>query len=69
MNESKQLVQKKIKQLVFLHAYHVYESYSKIPVNQSAEYNRIYADWQAGHITFQEIEDDIAEYLKMRENA
>ncbi len=66
MTDQKQLVQRKISQLVFLHANYVQVQYGKIPVNQDAEYKRIYADWQAGHVTFQEIEEDIAEYLKMR---
>jgi hypothetical protein len=61
-----QLVQKKIRQLVFLHASHVFENNGKIGVNQFAEYNRLYADWQAGHITLNEIQEDINEYLVMR---
>lgn len=68
MTEQKQLVQRKINQLVFLHASHVLENYGKIRVNQSAEYKRIYADWQAGHVTLDEIQADINEYLKMRED-
>jgi len=67
MQDQKQLAQRKIRQLVFLHASHVFENYGKIAVNQSAEYNRLYADWQAGHITLNEIQEDIAEYLRMRE--
>lgn len=70
MSDMKQLAQRKIKQLVFLHAYHVFNQYGNIKVNQDAEYNRLYADWQAGSITLQEIEEDINKYLEMRkENA
>lgn len=70
MTEQKQLAQRKIKQLVFLHAYHVFNQYGNIKVHQDAECNRIYADWQAGHITLDEIQADINEYLEMRkENA
>lgn len=67
MTEQKQLVQRKIRQLVFLHVQHVNSQYGKIPVDQNREYQRIYADWQAGMITLDEIQADINEYLKMRE--
>lgn len=69
MTEQKQLVQRKIRQLVFLHVQHVNSQYGKIPVDQNREYQRIYADWQAGHITLGDIEEDINEYLKLRETA
>jgi hypothetical protein len=67
-DEQKQLVQRKIRQLAFLHAHCVQSQYGKIPVDQNKEYQRLYADWQADLITLKEIEEDIAEYLKMREN-
>jgi hypothetical protein len=67
MTEQKQLVQRKIRQLVFLHVQHVNSQYGKIPVDQNREYQRIYADWQAGLTTIDEIQEDINEYLKMRE--
>lgn len=66
MTEQKQLVQRKIRQLVFLHVQHVNSQYGKIPVDQNREYQRIYADWQAGHITLDEIQEDINEYLALR---
>ena len=69
MLEQKQLVQRKIRQLVFLHVQYVNGQYGKIPVDQNREYQRIYADWQAGLVTLNEIQDDINEYLRMRENA
>lgn len=69
MTEQKQLVQRKIRQLVFLHVQHVNSQYGKIPVDQNREYQRIYADWQAGHITLDEIQEDIKEYLALRESA
>ena len=68
MTDQKQLVQRKIRQLAFLHARHVESQYGKIPVDQNKEYQRLYADWQADLITLLDIEEDIAEYLKMREN-
>jgi hypothetical protein len=69
MTEPTQLVQRKIRQLVFLHVQHVNAQYGKIPVDQNKVYQRIYADWQAGLVTLNEIQDDINEYLRMRENA
>lgn len=69
MTEPTQLVQRKIRQLVFLYVQHVNTQYGKIPVDQNKEYRRIYADWQAGLVTLNEIQDDINEYLRMRENA
>lgn len=68
MTEQKQLVQRKIRQLVFLHVQHVNSQYGKIPVDQNREYQRIYSDWQAGMVTLDEIQEDINEYLKMRES-
>lgn len=67
MTEQKQLAQRKIRQLVFLHACHVFNQYGNIKVHQDAEYNRLYADWQASHITLDEIQEDINEYLNMRD--
>ena len=67
MEDPKQLVQRKIRQLVFLHVQHVNSVYGKIPVDQAKEYQRIYADYQAGLVTMEEIQEDINEYLKMRE--
>lgn len=69
MTEQKQLVQRKIRQLVLLHVQYVNSQYGKIPVDQNREYQRIYADWQAGHITLDEIQAYINEYLKLRETA
>lgn len=69
MTERNQLAQRKIRQLVFLHVQYVQNQNGKIPVDQNKEYQRIYADLQQNLITLEEIEEDIAEYLKMRENA
>ena len=69
MQDPKQLVQRKIRQLVFLHARYVESMYGKIPVDQARECQRIYADWQAGHATLEDIQADINEYLKMRKQA
>lgn len=69
MTEQNQLAQRKIRQLVFLHVQYVQNQNGKIPVDQNKEYQRIYADLQQNLITLEEIEEDIAEYLKMRENA
>lgn len=66
MQDPKQLAQRKIQQLVFLHAQYVNRMYGKIPVNQDAEYKRIYAGWQAGTYTLEEIQTDINEYLKLK---
>lgn len=67
MEDPKQLVQRKIRQLVFLHVQYVNSQYGKIPVDQNREYQRIYAGWQAGTYTLDEIQADINEYLKLRE--
>lgn len=66
MDNPKQLVQRKIRQLVFLHANHVHSVYGKIAVDQNLEYQRIYADYQAGIYTLDEIQDDVNEYLQMK---
>lgn len=44
MQDPKQLVQRKIRQLAFLHARYVESQYGKIPVDQAREYQRLYAD-------------------------
>ena len=64
--DPKQFVQRKIRQLVFLHTQYVNNQYGKIEVDQNREYQRIYSDWQAGHITMNEIQEDINEYLELR---
>lgn len=67
MSDTKQLVQRKIRGLVYLHGVHV-KNLTGLEINQEAEYKRLYAEWQGGHITLSDIQDDINEYLKMREN-
>jgi len=69
MEDPKELVQRKIRQLVFLHVQYVDRNYGKIPVDSAREYQRIYAGWQAGTYTLEEIQTDINEYLKLREEA
>ena len=66
MTDTKQLVQRKIRNLLYLHGAYV-KNLTGLEINTEAEYKRLYAEWQAGLITLYEIEDDIAEYLKMRE--
>jgi hypothetical protein len=68
MNEEpKQLVQRKISDLVYLHGVYV-KDLTGLEINQDEEYKRLYAEYQVGHITLEDINADIAEYLKMREN-
>jgi hypothetical protein len=69
MQDPKQLVQRKIRTLVFLHAHYVESAYGKISVDQEREYQRIYSEWQVGRVTLEEIQADINEYLKLREQA
>ena len=64
--ENKEFVQRKIRQLVYLYALHVQNLYGKIPVNQDKEYKRIYADYQAGFITVEDIEADMKEFLQLQ---
>ena len=66
MTDTKQLVQRKIGNLVYLHGVYV-KNLTGLEINTKAEYKRLYAEWQAGLVTLHEIEDDISEYLKMRE--
>lgn len=66
--EPKRLVQHKIRSLVYLHGVYV-KNLIGVEINQEAEYKRLYNEWQAGFITLSDIQDDINEYLKMRENA
>lgn len=62
----KQIVQCKIRSLVYLHGVHV-KNLTGLEIKQEAEYKRLYAEWQAGLITLSDIQADINEYLKMRE--
>lgn len=66
--DPKQLVQRKIRSLIYLHGVHV-KNLTGLEINQEAEYKRLYAEWQAGLITLNDIQSDMNEYLKMRENA
>lgn len=65
-DEPKQLIQRKIRDLVYLHAVHV-KNFTGLEINMETERKRLYAEWQGGHITLGDIQDDINEYLKMRE--
>jgi hypothetical protein len=67
MEYHKQLVQRKIRSLVYLHGVYL-KDLTGLEINQEAEYKRLYTEWQAGYITLADIQDDINEYLKMREN-
>lgn len=61
-------VQRKIRQLAFLHANYCYATGSKIPVNQAKLYEVINRDYQHGYMTLADIESDIKEYLEIRKN-
>ena len=63
--EPKQLVQRKINTLVYLHAVHV-KKLCGLEIDQQAECKRIYAEYQGGLVTLEHIQDDINEYLNMR---
>ena len=63
--DEKQLVKHKIQQLVHLHAIYMH-TISGLDVNQVDEYNSLYADWKAGLLTLLEIEEDINEYIRLR---
>ena len=67
MEDPKQLIQRKIRDVVYLHGVYV-KNLTGLEINQEAEYKRLYAEWQAGLITLSDIQADINEYLKMREN-
>lgn len=62
--DSKQLVQYKIRQLVYFHAVYVKSSVG-FEIDQEKEYRRLYADWQADLITLENIESDIKEYYDL----
>jgi len=64
-NPKQFVVQRKIRDVVYLHGVHV-KNLTGLEINLEAEYNRIYADWQAGHVTLEDIQADINEYLGMR---
>ncbi len=64
--DDKQIAKHKIQKLVHLHAMHVYHL-CRLEVDTHAEEKRIYADWQAGLVTLEEIEEDTQEYLRMRQ--
>ena len=61
----KQLVQRKIRQLVYLHGVHV-KNLTGLEINQENEYKRLWAEFQAGLITVEDIEADFNEYLELR---
>lgn len=46
-----------------MHVYHL----CRLELDTHSEEKRIYADWQAGIITLEEIEEDTKEYLRMRQ--
>jgi len=60
------LAQRKLRQLVFLHAQHCYAQGAKIPVDQVKLYQVMNRDYEQGYMTLADIESDIAEYLEMR---
>jgi len=64
MQAPKQLVQRKIRALVYLHSVYV-KNLTGLEINREALYKRIYAEWQVGYITLQEIQEHINEYIAM----
>jgi hypothetical protein len=64
-NPEKKYVQRKIRELVYLHGVHV-KNLTGIEINQEVEYKRLHAEWQAGFINLTEIIQDIDQYLGMR---
>lgn len=68
MQDPKQLVQRKIREVVYLHGVHV-KNLTELDINLEAEYKLLYAEWQAGLVTLEDIQTDIDEYLKPREQA
>jgi hypothetical protein len=64
-NPKQFVVQRKIRDVVYLHGVHV-KNLTGLEINLEAEYNRIYAQWQVGHVTLEDIQADINEYLGMR---
>lgn len=65
--DDKQIAKHKIQKLVHLHALHIHHLCG-LEVDKHAEEKRIYADWQAGLVTLEEIEEDTKEYLCMRQS-
>jgi hypothetical protein len=63
--DEKQLIKHKIQQLVHLHAIYMH-TICGLDVDQVAEYNSLCADWKAGLLTLSEIEEDINEYTRLR---
>jgi len=57
----KQIIRKKIQQLVYLHAVHV-KNVTGFEIDQVREQDLLYNEWIAGLITLQDINDDIQEY-------
>jgi len=62
---TKSIVKHKIKQLVWLHGVHILNT-TGLHINVKYEETRLYNEWLGGQITLNEINEDIAEYLKMR---
>lgn len=60
------VAKKKIQRLVFLHRDWVHHVTGQ-KINSSSEEKRLYNDWIAGLITVGEIEEDINEYIRLRE--
>lgn len=65
--DDNQLVKFKIQKLVHLHAMHLHRLCG-LDFDKHAEEKQLYAEWQAGIITLEQIEEDTAEYLKMRKS-
>lgn len=58
-------VLKTIRALVYLHSVHV-KSVTGLDVNVLSLQEYLYAEYLAGYVTFEEINEDIQEYLEMR---
>lgn len=62
---TKQIIKNKIKNLAYLHGVHVKETTGH-NIDLEKEETRLYNEYVGGMITFKDIQDDINEYLHMR---
>ena len=59
MSEQNQLIQRKIRQLVYLLDYYG----EKVSNSMEAEYKRIYSEFKSGTYTLNKIQEDIDNYM------
>ena len=63
---TKQIIKMKIKNLAYLHGVHV-KKITGHNIDLEKEETRLYNEYVGGMITLEDIQDDINEYLRMRE--